>query len=258
MYELALFAGAGGGILGGILCGHTCIGAIEIEDYPRRVLLARQKDGMLPKFPIWDDVKTFRIDNPECREYIEFLRNIRGELVVSGGFPCQDISSAGKGAGLDGERSGLWSEFARIIGEIRPAIVFVENSPMLTSRGGTRVIADIAAMGYDARWGVLGAEHAGAYHKRERIWIFSFYPDCKRFEKIQSFNSNVSKTITRCPEKSPWNIAGTIGLATKQRLLETGISRTHDGFPNWMDRFKAIGNAQVPAVVELAWKILGE
>lgn len=173
MYELALFAGAGGGILGGILCGHQCIGAVEIEEYPRKVLLARQRDGVLPEFPIWDDVRTFRRDNPETGEYIEFLRSIRSELVISGGFPCTDISLAGKGAGLDGEHSSLWWEFARIIGEVEPRYAFVENSPALTIRGGLRVVGSLAELGYDCKWGIVGADDAGAPHRRKRIWILA-------------------------------------------------------------------------------------
>ena len=174
MYELALFAGSGGGILGGHLCGFTCIGAVEIEEYPREVLKQRQRDGVLPEFPIWDDVTTFRIDNLECREYIELLREHRENLIITGGFPCQDISAAGKGAGIAKDtRSGLWFEFARIIDEIRPARVLVENSPVLTSRGLGIVLGDLAEMGYNARWGVLGAVDVGAPHKRERIWIMA-------------------------------------------------------------------------------------
>lgn len=86
---------------------------------------------------------------------------------------CQDISVAGKGAGLDGERSGLWVEMSRIIGEVRPRYVFVENSPMLLARGFSRVAGDLAEMGYDARWGVLGADDVGAPHRRKRIWILA-------------------------------------------------------------------------------------
>jgi DNA (cytosine-5)-methyltransferase 1 len=160
MYELALFAGAGGGILGGKLLGWKTVGAVEIDEYARRVLLARQDDGCLEPFPIWDDVRTF--DGKPWRGVVD---------IVTGGFPCQDISAAGKGAGIDGARSGLWGEMARIICEVGPRFVLVENSPMLTSRGLGRVVGDLAAMGYDARWGVLGAVHAGAPHKRERIWI---------------------------------------------------------------------------------------
>jgi len=160
MNELALFAGAGGGILGGHLLGWRTICAVEWEPYPASVLCARQNDGLLPPFPIWDDVQTFN-GNP-WRGIVD---------VVSGGFPCQDISAAGKGAGIDGERSGMWGEMARIIREVRPRFVFVENSPMLTSRGLGRVLGDLAGMGFDARWGVLGAADVGANHQRDRIWI---------------------------------------------------------------------------------------
>ena len=160
MNELALFAGAGGGILGGHLLGWRTVCAVEWEQYPACVLAARQNDGFLPPFPIWDDVQTF--DGKPWRGIVD---------VVSGGFPCQDISAAGKGDGLDGERSGMWKEMARIIGEVRPKYAFIENSPMLTTRGLERVLADLASMGFDAEWGVLSAADIGANHQRERIWI---------------------------------------------------------------------------------------
>ena len=160
--ELALFAGAGGGILGGHLLGWRTRCAVEFDPYARSVLLARQRDGFLPRFPIWDDVKTF--DGHPWKGSID---------VCSGGFPCQDISSAGRGAGIEGEKSGLWGEMARIVCEVRPRFVFVENSPMLTSRGLGVVLGDLASMGYDARWCVLGAHNVGAPHKRDRIWILA-------------------------------------------------------------------------------------
>jgi DNA (cytosine-5)-methyltransferase 1 len=160
MNELALFAGAGGGILGGQLLGWRTVCAVEIEPYPASVLMQRQNDGLLPNFPIWDDVCTF--DGRPWRGIVD---------VVSGGFPCQDISAAGKGAGIDGERSGLWTEFARIICEIQPRYAFIENSPMLTLRGLDRVLCDLAEMGFDAKWGVVSAADVGAPHRRERIWI---------------------------------------------------------------------------------------
>jgi len=160
MNELALFAGAGGGILGGKLLGWRTVCAVEWEPYPASVLCARQNDGLLPPFPIWDDVQTF--DGRPWEGIVD---------VVSGGFPCQDISAAGKGAGIDGKRSGMWGEMARIIHEVRPRFVFVENSPMLTSRGLGRVLGDLASMGFNARWGVLGAADVGANHQRDRIWI---------------------------------------------------------------------------------------
>ena len=120
----------------------------------------RQNDGLLPAFPIWNDVRTFngkpwagRVD------------------VVSGGFPCQDISGAGKGAGIEGERSGLWNEMARIIDEVRPRFAFVENSPLLVGRGLAVVLGDLTEMGFDARWCVLGAHEVGAPHERKLSWI---------------------------------------------------------------------------------------
>jgi len=182
MYELALFSGCGGGVLGGLLHGWRTVGAVEIEDYPRRVLLQRQSDGILPRFPIWDDICTFRIDNPECTEFIKAMQGIREQLVITGGFPCQDISVAGKGAGIGGEKSGLWSEMARVICEIRPRQAYMENSPMLVRRGLAVVIGDLTQMGYDTRWGVLGADKLGGWHKRNRIWI--------RAENVAHTNNN--------------------------------------------------------------------
>ena len=170
MNELALFAGAGGGILGGKLLGWRTVCAVEWESYPASVLLARQNDGILPPFPIWDDVQTF--DGKSWRGIVD---------VVSGGFPCQDISAAGKGDGLDGERSGMWKEMARIISEVRPRYAFIENSPMLTIRGLESVLADLAKMGFDAEWGVLSAADVGANHLRERIWIVAKSTQQHRF-----------------------------------------------------------------------------
>lgn len=162
MNELALFAGAGGGILGGQLLGWRTVAACELEPYPRECLLARQRDGQLDRFPIWDDVCTF--DGKPWRGLVD---------VVSGGFPCQDISSAGKGAGIEGARSGLWKEMCRIICEVRPRYAFMENSPMLTSRGLGVVLGDLAEAGYNAEWMVLGAADLGAPHQRDRIWILA-------------------------------------------------------------------------------------
>jgi len=160
---LHLFAGAGGGILADMLLGHLPVCAVEIEPYCQQVLSARQKDGCLPWFPIFADVQAF--DGTPWRGLVD---------IVAGGFPCQDLSCAGKGAGIDGERSGLWGEMRRIISEIRPAYAFVENSPMLTIRGLDRVLGDLAEMGYDAEWGVVSAADCGCVHLRERIWIIAY------------------------------------------------------------------------------------
>lgn len=158
--ELALFAGAGGGILGGKLLGWKTVCAVELEPYASAVLCARQNDGILPPFPIWDDVRSF--DGNPWKGRVD---------IISGGFPCQDISCAGKGAGIDGTRSGLWREFARIISEVRPRLVFVENSNQLVKRGLARVLGDLAALGYDAEWEIMGADDVGAPHRRKRLWL---------------------------------------------------------------------------------------
>jgi DNA (cytosine-5)-methyltransferase 1 len=232
-----LFAGAGGGILGGKLLGWRTVCAVERDAYAAAVLAQRQNDGCLEAFPIWSDVETF--DGKPWRGIVD---------VVSGGFPCQDISAAGKGAGITGARSGLWREFARIIGEVRPRFALVENSPVLTSRGLGTVLGDLAEMGYDARWGVLGACDVGAPHERERIWIFA-YADCSHCkrenftERIKAKNT-ISYRSSKWWDKDPWDDA------------ESGMGRMANGVANCMDRLKAIGNGQVPQCMALAWETL--
>ncbi|MFN3290635.1 MAG: DNA cytosine methyltransferase [Acinetobacter sp.] len=194
--ELALFAGAGGGILGSHLMGWRTVCAVEREAYPAQVLAQRQNDGILPPFPIWSDVLSF--DGRPWRGIVD---------VISGGFPCQDISSAGKGAGIDGARSGMWSQMARIIGEVRPRFVFVENSPMLVSRGLARVISDLAKMGYDAQWARFSASNCGAPHQRDRLWIVA-NANGERFP-IEDITSRFSTEFTRTRNKGS-NMANTM------------------------------------------------
>jgi len=160
--ELALFAGAGGGLLASKMLGLRTVCAVEWDAYASAVLCARQNEGLLEAFPIWDDVQTF--NGTKWRGIVD---------IVTGGFPCQDISAAGKGAGITGERSGMWKHFARIICEIRPRYAYIENSPMLVTRGLDVVLSDLAEMGYDAEWGVISAADCGAKHQRERIWILA-------------------------------------------------------------------------------------
>lgn len=239
MNELALFAGAGGGILGGLLLGWRTVCAVELSSYCRRILLARQRDGMLERFPIWDDVSTF--DGNPWRGRVD---------VISGGFPCQDISSAGKGAGLDGARSGLWVEMARIIGEVRPSHVLVENSPMLTSRGLGRVLGDLASMGYDARWGVLGARPVGAPMRRDRVWIVAKSNKELSQARVGIQSNELARSLfTRSDTKRPRVKWWTTEARDRCR-------RMVDGVANRVDRVEAIGNGQVPAVAALAWRLL--
>ena len=240
MNELALFAGAGGGILGGGLLGWRTVCAVEWEPYPASVLLARQNDGLLPPFPIWDDVQTF--DGKPWQGIVD---------VVSGGFPCQDISAAGKGAGIDGEKSGMWREMARIIGEVRPKYVFVENSPILTSRGLGVVLADLSKLGFDAEWGVMGADNANLPHRRKRIWVLASNPNCKYVER------GSKKTVLQKPGIQ----GGKLDRVDKDHnglrsLFTSGLCRKFNGIPNQVDRLKSVGNAQVPIVAATAWNLL--
>ena len=256
--------------------------AVEIEDYPRRVLLQRQADGFLPRFPIWDDICTF--DGKPWRGKID---------VVSGGFPCQDLSAAGKGKGLDGERSGLWREMARVICEVQPRYAFIENSPMLTVRGLDRVLCDLAQMGFDAQWGVLGAADVGANHQRDRIWIVAkqvgnAYNNgqiasqiCSSITQGSDTNSARQKQTRKSQGSSEqyeelaypreirlFSQETKQGMAREFRLAECGMDRKWwerepdnasrtiernlggmvDGVASRVDRLKAIGNGQVPLV----------
>jgi DNA (cytosine-5)-methyltransferase 1 len=234
--ELALFAGAGGGILGGVLAGWRTICAVERDHYAACVLAMRQNDGSLRPFPIWDDVTTF--DGTRWRGRVD---------VVSGGFPCQDISINGNGDGIDGERSGLWKEMARIIREVRPRFVFVENSPALTSRGLGIVLGDLAEMGFYARWGCVSAQDVGAPHKRERIWIAA------------------DSEMPRCEEDVPIRNGKKVSMPGGHRDVrrpaewwrdQSRVQRVGDGVANRVERLTAIGNGQVPAVAANAWSLL--
>lgn len=240
MNELALFAGAGGGILGGHLLGWRTVCAVERDAYAAQVLAQRQNDGCLEPFPIWSDVTTF--DGYPWQGRVD---------VISGGFPCQDISAAGPGAGIAGERSGLWSEFARIIGEVRPRYVFVENSPILTSRGLGTVLGDLASLGYDAQWGVLGAADLGAPHQRDRIWIVA-YADSNGLQRITDRAVVAEKrggVVKRC------KASGRDGQAGGAWPSEPSMGRVVNGLAYRVDRLKAIGNGQVPAVAARAFNL---
>lgn len=233
MNELALFAGAGGGILGGKLLGWRTVCAVELDEYARRVLLARQDDGCLEPFPVWDDVRTF--DGNPWRGIVD---------VVSGGFPCVDVSQLGCRAerkGIDGEQSGLWKEMARIIGEVRPCFAFVENTPTLTFRGLGRVLGDLADLGMDARWGVLGADDCGAPHQRKRLWILAWNPK-------RTYAYKIGKVQVRSREP--------VGNSWWTDESQSRIPRMADGVAYRLDRFRCIGNGQVPIVAASAWRIL--
>ena len=247
--ELALFAGAGGGILGGKLLGWRTVCAVEWEAYPASVLCARQNDGLLPPFPIWDDVQTF--DGRPWRGIVD---------VVSGGFPCQDLSIAKQGGdGLDGERSGLWREMGRIIGEVRPRYVFVENSPMLINRGLDRVLTDLSKLGFDARWGVMGADSVGAPHRRERLWLVA-NSRSHRLHDRKAERDRVSKQEVYQDKFDKWDrvwskAGGCVSL-DDYKSLASEFLRMDDGLSSRMDRLKGCGNGQVPLCAVKAWETL--
>ena len=237
MNELALFAGAGGGILGGHLLGWRTVCAVEWEPYPASVLCARQNDGLLPPFPIWDDVQTF--DGRPWRGIVD---------VVSGGFPCQDISAAGKGVGIEGERSGMWREMARIIREVRPRYVFVENSPMLTSRGLGAVLGDLASMGFDAKWGVLGANDIGANHQRDRIWIRAEWRG--QLPHAQHDRIGWREQQSESFKKETGELANTECMGWQERASERGEPQNQEASNQSDNRSEASGEGETIANTE--------
>lgn len=240
MNELALFAGGGGGILGGKLLGWSTRCAVEFNSDARDVLLSRQRDGILDPFPIWDDIRTF--DGRPWRGHID---------IATGGFPCQDVSPArsnsksnGKQLGIKGKSSGLWTQMRRVVGEVQPKFVLIENSPQLRTRGLSVVLRDLAAMGYDAKWGVLGGRQFGADHVRERIWIVAsnpYLPQCKG----GGLPSGIHQKDTNFSGSDWWE-------------SESGVERVANGLAGGLGkRLRIIGNGQIPAVVALAWSVLG-
>ena len=255
MNELHLFAGAGGGIIAGELVGNTAVCAVESNKYCQGVLLQRQRDGILPKFPIWDDIRTF--DGKPWRDKVD---------AICGGFPCQDISVSGKGEGLAGERSGLWSEFDRVVREVEPRYVFVENSPMLTSRGLGRVLGDLAIAGYDAKWVVLGTDDVGGIQTRKRIWILATKRDAIDQNDTDSLcirrDSRAGKSIQSIKQTSVGSGFNNLLHPNKPAFegwkAEPAVGRVAHGVANGVDRLRAIGNGQVPAVAAYAWRYLSQ
>jgi DNA (cytosine-5)-methyltransferase 1 len=221
---LDLFSGVGGFSLGLKRTGGfrtDCY--VEIDSDCQEVIKERAQEGRLDVAPIWDDVRSF--DGRRWRGSID---------LVCGGFPCQDISIVGKGAGLNGERSGLWREMRRVIREVRPRYVLVENVAALRSRGLDRVLGDLAELGFNAEWSVVSACSMGAPHPRKRMFIVA-YPEGLRWEQCRRFEH---------PE-----------VGYQERDLHHWKSqpepvRVVDGIPRRVDRVKACGNSVVPQVIE--------
>jgi len=165
MKVLDLFAGIGGFTLGLERAGFETVAFCEIEPYAQKVLKKHW-----PGVPIYDDVRQLTAER--------LAADGIGVDVITGGFPCQDISAAGRQAGIDGERSGLWSEIARLIGELQPRYAIMENVTNLISgdrgRWFGRVLRDLAEIGYDAEWHCIPASAIGAHHHRDRVWIICY------------------------------------------------------------------------------------
>jgi DNA (cytosine-5)-methyltransferase 1 len=219
MKMLDLFSGIGGFSLAAEWVWSEdleVVGFCEIEPFAVKVL-----NKNFPGVPIYNDV--CKLDGRE-------LTNKHGNIdIITGGFPCQDISIAGRGVGIDGKRSGLWSEMCRIISEVRPRYAFIENVPMLIHRGLERVLTDLTKIGYDAEWQVIGADDVGAWHRRKRIWIVAYpqgngscrdpkqreedgtyeereFLECEgeRRDEVRSLSERGSKDVSD-PECNGWN-----------------------------------------------------
>ncbi len=244
MKFISLFAGIGGMDIGLQRAGLRCVAQVEIDDYATRVLTKH-----------WPDVPKFR----DVRDVGQ--HNLPHADLICGGFPCQDISIASRGFGIAGERSGLWSEFARIIGELRPRYVFVENVPALLHRGIDRVLGDLAALRYDAEWHVISAAAVGAPHRRDRLFLVA-YPNRERWIRRRVFTSSP-------PRRPEWNAAqGQQKWQDMERWISktfqagywttstSRVQRVAHGVPHRVDRLRGLGNAVVPGVAEYIGRLI--
>lgn len=228
---LDLFSGIGGFSLGLERAGMQTMAFCEID---AKAMLVLKKHW--PNVPVYEDVTKLN------REILE-RDGITDIDVICGGFPCQDISLAGKGAGLAGERSGLWFEFHRIIAEIRPRYAIIENVSALRSRGLDQVLRSLAEIGYDAEWHCIPASAVGAPHRRDRIWIVAYPHDqdrsCQCADGVADADGESLGWITE-----PWG-------QRSHWLVEPDVGRVANGVPGRVDRLRQLGNAVVPQVVEL-------
>ena len=225
MRVLDLFSGIGGFSLGLERAGMRTIQFVEIDPFCQAVLKKHW-----PEVPCHGDITTFHA----AAGFAD---------VLCGGFPCQDISVAGKGAGITGERSGLWREYARLIGEVRPRYAIVENVSALRSRGFGTVLGDLAALGYDAEWDCIPAAAIGALHYRNRVWIQAYpHTDGLRLQRLRPIATGT------------WREQQFAGLVQDQIRISipagcrSGIS---DGISGRMGQLKGYGNSVVPQISEI-------
>ncbi len=222
MNELALFAGAGGGLLASRLLKWRTVCAVEIDGYARSVIQSRQHDRSLPRFPIWDDVRTF--DGRSWRGYCD---------VVSGGFPCQAYSTATRGRATAAE---LWPHMRRIIHEVAPRFVFAEN---VSAAAIDWAADDLDAMGYKTNCIALSASDLGGDHFRKRYWLRAYADD--KGQLCGGVDAEVGVLEELCGRV--WEAA-------------PGTPRISDGLADRVERFATTGNGQVPIVAATAWRLM--
>lgn len=238
---LDLFSGIGGFSLGlERTGGFETVAFCEIEEFPRKVLAKHW-----PEVPQYDDVRTLTGD--------VLARDGIAVDVITGGFPCQDISVAGKQAGIgDGTRSGLWSECLRLVGELRPKFALFENVSNLLSGPSERpggwfstILSDLAGAGYDAEWADIPASYVGAWHRRGRVWILA-YPN-----EIGGQQGRTQEPILRQRYVSEQSEGAFARWPGRSRLPKSRICGRYDGVPDVPHRIAALGNAVVPQIPEL-------
>ena len=248
---LDLFSGIGGFSLGLERAGMQTVAFCEIEPFCRRVLAKRW-----PGVPCYDDIRTLTAERLAADGVVPDL--------ICGGFPCQDISVAGKGAGLAGERSGLWRHYARLIGELRPRFVIVENVAALLHRGLEDVLGSLAALRYDAEWHCIPASAVGAPHRRDRLWIVA-YTDVRsqsvgaEHDEACGMPADGGTANAECGQFTLALYMARVGRE-QQSVSWDGLwpdensplgMGVDDGFPERLDRVRALGNAVVPQIPEL-------
>jgi DNA (cytosine-5)-methyltransferase 1 len=245
MNYLSLFSGAGGGDLAfQHLLGFNCVGYVEYENYCQKLIKQRISDGLLDAAPIFGDIRKFNSEN--------FAAAYSGLVdVVSGGFPCQPFSVSGKQLG-EGDERNMWPETIRTIRIIRPEFAFLENvTGLLVSGYAGTVFGDLAECGYNARWCVLGNHFTGGISDGKRLWIVATTSHCAMLESVDIF-----KHFIPC-QKEPCRREHTRAISAALSQDDyTGIKRNPDAVARGMERLKAIGNGQVPAVAEAAFRIL--
>jgi DNA (cytosine-5)-methyltransferase 1 len=226
---LDLFSGIGGFSLGLERAGMQTIAFCERDEFCQRVLAKHW-----PEVPIHDDITT--LDGTQYRGAAD---------VVCGGFPCQDISYAGNGAGLAGERSGLWFEFARIIREVEPDFVLVENVAALLTRGMGDVLGTLASLGFDAEWDCVSACAVGHTHMRRRVFIVAY---ANRLNGRSRIRDSLTRAFRALPAINRFQDT----RASQKARLEnpSALYGGAHGVPYGMERNRGHGNAIVPQIPE--------